>query len=216
MTLRGRFRFDSMWHTYTVGTRVVPSVGTIVEWAADKSKGPWLRDEYLIRGKAVHRAAMRYDLGESADEVMADLALDHRGFFSAYVDFASSVKVVWQQVEQPRVHRTLCFAGTPDRLGFFNGYPALLELKTGHAAPWHPIQTAGQDILTQREFGRVRRYVVYLSRSGRFKLREHTDAGDYLRFLDALQRYHAAHESRDQPARENARQGRPGAAKGEF
>jgi hypothetical protein len=191
--LKGDFRFDAERHIYTVGTTEVPAVSTIVKAAhlanGGQAGGPWFTQEHRDRGKAVHAATLALDLG-SADlsALLVWLKPAWQPFLFAYAEFRKSCRCKWTQMEQPRVHRRLKFAGTPDRVGTLNDWPALLELKTGSPAPWHGIQTAGQDTLMPSR-GR-RRYVVYLSSDGRYKLREHTDSGDYLKFLAALQAYH--------------------------
>lgn len=187
------FRFSSADHTYRLGDRVVPAISTIVRWVHDAS-GPWLTEESRARGKAVHAATLELDLGAAtADVLQARLAPEWRAFFYAYVQFRESCACRWQQLEQPAVHRRLLFAGTPDRVGTVNDFPALLELKTGTPAAWHPLQTAGQDILLGRRHGALRRFVVYLRSDGTFRLQRHEDPVDYLRFFAALQSYHDAH-----------------------
>lgn len=195
--MRGPFRFDVERHRYTVGGVEVPAVGTIVRWArVNAHDGPWMREEHRERGKAIHAASLALDIGaEDADTLLRRLPDAWRPYLQAYVNFRGTGKVFkWRRMEQPYVNRSLGFAGTPDRVGSMNGYAAILEIKTGHETDWHGLQTAGQDILLHRDWHlrRYRRFVVYLHREGTFKLREHVDSGDYLRFLDALHRFHDA------------------------
>jgi hypothetical protein len=91
-------------------------------------------------------------------------------------------------LEEPRGHAALGFAGTPDRVGTLNGRPTILEIKTGTEAGWHGLQTAAQDVLLHRTYGRYQRKALYLGADGRPRLRSHADSGDYLRFFDALER----------------------------
>jgi hypothetical protein len=191
MTLLGDFRFHASAHVYTVGKVMVPAVGTITKLARTTTDGPWMKDEHRDRGRAVHAATLAVDLGDSCQSVLARLEPDWRPFLFAYCEFRKGIALRWRQLEEPAVHRELMFAGTPDRVGTINDYPALLEIKTGHATDWHGIQTAGQEILLAS--GALRRYVVYLTSDGKFKLREHINTGDYLKFLTALQSYHEQH-----------------------
>jgi hypothetical protein len=196
--LHGDFRFSAETHIYTVGGVIVPAVSTIVQHAhraaGGSSGGPWFTDEHRERGKAVHAATLALDQSSlEYDDLLKWLKPAWQPFFFAYFEFRKHCRCQWALMEQARVHRALKFAGTPDRVGTLNDWPAILELKTGSPAPWHGVQTAGQDILMGSR-GR-RRYVVYLTSDGRYKLREHTDSGDYLKFLSALQAFHDAKEN---------------------
>lgn len=179
--LRGAFRFHASSHTYIVGDTVVPGITAILQASGRVVGAPWFEETHRERGKAVHAAALALDFGDEP----APLPADWQPYLDAYVKFREAVKPRWREMEFPRVERHLGFAGTPDRVGEVNGYPCVLEIKTGEAAAWHALQTAGQDLLLGK-VGTRRRLAVYLSKLGRYALREHTAALDYTRFLQAL------------------------------
>lgn len=196
MPLRGAFRFTRDTHTYTVAQTPVPAVGVITRWAHGAPPNPFLTEASRARGTAVHAATLALDLGGAASQILEALDPACQPFFAAYCAFRLGCQLKWYMLEQPAVHRRLRYAGTPDRVGILNYTAAILEIKTGEVYPWHGIQTAGQDLLVTRR-GKRRRFVVYLRADGTFRLREHTDPGDYLKFLDALARYHAAHAAQE-------------------
>jgi hypothetical protein len=183
---RDAFRFDAGAHVYRLGAHVVPAISAILRGAGYSRDAPWLLDEHKERGHAVHLACLAYDLGDEPA-----VAPEWKGYVDAWIAFSRAMRPMWRQLEQPRVSRTLWFAGTPDRVGLVSGRPSVLEIKAGAECDWHQIQTAAQDILT-REAGRPRqrRLVVYLTPEGRYRLREHDDPRDELHFLWALRQQH--------------------------
>lgn len=185
------FRFDATTHVYWQGTRQLPAISTILR--AQHDRGPWFTAEHLARGTAVHAATLAFDLGSSSVQFLtAQLPGEWRGFFTAYVEFRQQAVCRWAALEQPRMHRKYRFAGTPDRVGWINGQLAILEIKTGSPADWHALQTAAQDVLIEKpdRWGVRRRFAVYLAADGRFKLRSHPSAADYLKFFQTLQDFH--------------------------
>lgn len=184
MALTGDFTFSRATHEYRVGATVVPSVTGIVR-GGGLYAAKWFKPEYLERGTAVHEATMHYDLTKERP----DLPPEWRPYFDAYADFTTSVSCQWSLIEQPRVHRQRQFAGTIDRYGMVNGMASIVEIKTGYPAPWHGVQLAGQDLLLDKARHVRQRLVVYLRNTGKYRLRECDDPGDYLTFLSSLHRY---------------------------
>lgn len=188
---REPFRFDVATHTYRVGARRYPSITGVLRESPLARTGPWFTQAHRDRGHAVHEACLSLDLGGDPQ-----LVPEWRGYLDAYKAFSLAMRPIrWRQLEAPRVFLStrLWFAGTPDRIGTVRGWPTVLEIKAGVPAEVYALQTAAQDILTGRPIGHARRLVVYLAPDGRFRLKEHTDAGDYLRFLNLLAEYHEAH-----------------------
>jgi len=182
---REPFRYDDRTHTYRLGPHVVPAISAVLRHQEVGRSGPWFKDEHRQRGKAVHRACLALDMGERPERLPDE--------WMAYVEgwraFTAAVRPRWREMEQPRVHRGLWFAGTPDRVGLVGG-PAVVEIKTGSEAEWHGVQLAAQDLLTRRPgHPRRRRLSVVLRRDGTYRLHEHDDPRDELRFLQALRRY---------------------------
>lgn len=185
--LRGPFRFESAPHRYTVGGTLVPGVNAALRAGGLVQDLSFLSDEYRQRGKAVHAATLHYDL--TGDYVV--LPDDWQPYFTAYRRLREAVRCRWRQLEQPRVSRALRYASTPDRVGLVTGRQAVVEIKTGYAAPFHGPQLAGQDLLLPGGGVRSprRRLGFYLRRDGSFKVEEYTDPADYGQILRAVARW---------------------------
>jgi hypothetical protein len=185
--LRGPFRFSAATHQYTVGTVCVPGIHAVLRAGGYERGGRWFLPEHQARGRAIHAAALAYDLG---DDVR--LPADWRGYFEAYRRFLAAVACRWRWSEHPRVDRRLRYASILDRVGSVNGWPAVVELKTGHPADFHGPQLAGAELLLGprwlRDVSR-RRVAVYLGADAQFKVVTYSDHGDYARFLTALHCY---------------------------
>jgi hypothetical protein len=147
---------------------------------------------YLERGRVVHLATLRLDLGAPVTGVMAGVEDAWHPFIVAYQIFRHEVRCRWKKMEHPKVHRRLRFASIIDRVGTVSGRPTVFEIKTGFPAPFHGPQLAAADILVtgRVRLGLRRRLAVYLHADGTYKLQEYTDPADYTRFLQALATYH--------------------------
>lgn len=174
----GRFTFDRATHTYRVGSTAVPGITSIIR-RAGLTDEEWASEDALARGTAVHWATLALDLGDEAV-----LRPEWLGYLKAWREFRRAVPCAWTELEQPRLARGYGFAGTPDRIGTLRGRPAVVEIKTGGAADWHPLQTAAQELLLGGVPGQRIRRAVYLAADGRFTVRRHEDPTDYLRFLE--------------------------------
>ena len=182
--LRGPFRVDDARHRYFIGAQRVPGVRGILRTAGIEGDKSFLSPEYQARGKAVHDATLHFDLtGRDVDWLPDDWDV----FFRAYVRFRAAIPCKWKLLETAKPHRTLRYASRVDRMGLVNGYPALVELKTGGPDAFHGPQLAGLDLLLGR--GTRRRLGVYLFKTGKFRVIEYSDPKDYMTFLAALNRY---------------------------
>jgi hypothetical protein len=189
--LRGPFRFDAQTHTYTVGGVAVPGIHAVLRAGGIEKDLSFLNDYYLQRGRAVHEATMKLDLGSPLAMVENGLSEEWHPFLHAYVQFRSDVTCRWTKVEQPVVHRTLRYATIVDRVGRVSGRPAVFEVKTGYPAEFHGPQLAGADILVagRVHIGLRRRMAVYLTGDGTYKLKEYIDPADYSRFMQAIEQF---------------------------
>lgn len=186
--LAGQFRYVEHGHRYYVGAQRVPGIRTVLRVGGVEREMPFLNERYQLRGKAVHDAAMRFDLFG----VDTDLPDEWQPFYVAYKRFLEAVPCRWRMVETAKVNRKLSYASRVDRVGTVSSYPALVELKTGYEAAFHGPQLAGLDLLLGRP-GSRRRMGVYLRKDSRFKVVEYSDSNDYVVFLDALKRYWEAY-----------------------
>jgi hypothetical protein len=187
--LTGPFRFDTAAHTYSVGGVPVPGIHAVLRAGGLEHGGKHFTQEHRDRGKAVHLATLRHDLGETR----LVLPAEWQPFFDAYLLFRAEVECRWRKLEHPKVHRLLRYATIIDREGLVSGLPSVVELKTSNGLTrvgWHGVQLAGADMLLGGGSHR-RRLVVYLSGSGYYRLSEFTDPADYFRFRGALESYYA-------------------------
>lgn len=166
----------------------MPSISAVLRGTGQSRTGPWHADHHRERGHHVHAACLAVDLG--GDPVLAEC---WRGYLRGWVAFIAAMRPRWRELEQPRYHRKLWYAGTPDREGRLgSGDRAVVEIKAGVPDGFHALQTAAQALLFDDTMRGYRRLVVYLAADGGFKVREHTDPGDYGRWLQALREYHGA------------------------
>jgi hypothetical protein len=129
----------------------------------------------------VHLACARLDKGEP----VGLLRETDQPYFDAYLAArAAWFDATWTAIEQPYYSR-LGFAGTPDRLGQFQGHDVVVDIKTGQPAKWHGIQLAAYDLLVPRALRR-QRWAIYLTAAGVPLIRHYDDPRDYARFLHAL------------------------------
>lgn len=140
------------------------------------------------RGTAVHAYCAALDLGQRLPPVQEAW----QGYVDGYFECVGSWEAVWQHVEVPFRHPGLKFRGTPDRVGWLYGVPAVVDIKTGSRAAWHGVQLAAYDLLVPAPAPR-QRWVVYLPGDGTFRLEQYDDPDDYGTFLHALQNWHAGH-----------------------
>jgi hypothetical protein len=80
------------------------------------------------------------------------------------------------------------FAGTVDHIGHLNGYPCLIDTKTGAMTPATALQLAGYEVLVQHPG--IRRFGLQLMDTGKYRLTEFKDRGDRGVFLAALACYY--------------------------
>jgi hypothetical protein len=180
--------FDEANHVYTLDGEAVPSVTQILK--AEGFIDDSFYDEYSRdRGTAVHKAIHLHnndDLDEeSLDPVIAP-------YLEAWKKFKRETGLVVSESEKAFASERYRFAGTIDVLGTFPDTTCIiLDIKTGGPAPWHGLQLSAYDIL-QWAVGR-KRYGVYLSGEGTYKLNQYKDRQDREIFLSALSCYHWKH-----------------------
>lgn len=120
--------FNDETHTYTIDGKGVPGVTEIVNRI---SPGFNVSDAVVSqaarRGTAVHEYCELADYGALEPE-QVEPALT--GYVNAYLSFLRDWRPQWAFVEKPLGSETFGFAGTPDRLGFISGRPALVDVKT--------------------------------------------------------------------------------------
>jgi len=160
--------FDAATHTYTAGGVVLPSVTTVIR-AAGLMNAAYIGAGTTVameRGSIVAELTELDDMGE-LDAGSVDPLLF--GYLDAWRRFrADAGYAVEADGIERRIANGAC-AGTLDRVGKLNGIHTIIDIKTGAAAAWHKIQTAGYMMLQRstdtaagRKWRRYRRGAVYL------------------------------------------------------
>lgn len=180
-------RYDEETHRYSMAGVSVPSVTQILTLAGH-IETRWFNESAAERGRRVHAIAERIDRlqqGEGAAFSERDVPEEIGGEVEAYCAFVRDYRPEYDGIERAFWHPTLRYGGRPDRsLRRLLGRGALgtLELKTGAEADWHGLQLAGYERLRPRGS----RWVCYLGKNGRYKMRQVTKADDHMEFLRAL------------------------------
>jgi len=178
------FTFDAATHAYAIGSRIIPSVTQVLEEAGlcDLSGIPEavLERKRLI-GSEVHQACQFIDEG-------ADVEVDEavQPYVYAYEAFLTDTGFKPTLIEHQMVAnvRGMHYGMTLDRVGTIGQQEWLLDLKTSYDRQDHwPIQTAAYSVGIAHE---GKRGVLWLRKSGKYELIEHTDADDAELFLAAL------------------------------
>jgi len=182
-------RFDAASHRYYAGSVELVSVTTLLERDGQLDSW-WFTEESRDRGQWVHARTAEFDLtGESGDLSRHE---EWAGYVRAYESFRRLVPCRFDLVEVPLYRPDLGLAGTPDRGGLVYGRETVLDLKTGGPLEWHGRQLALYDILRgQLPPGTRQRIGLYLSTTGKFKIKPYTLTSDYReaeRLLSGLRR----------------------------
>jgi CRISPR/Cas system-associated exonuclease Cas4 (RecB family) len=182
----GEFTFDAEKHEYRIDGKILPSITQILkdEGFIDST---WYNVAARDKGTMVHLLTHLWDVDELWD--LDQVTNENRPYLEAYTAFLKENCVEITQSERPMWHPS-GYAGTPDKAAFFreNGERAVIEIKTGSKAPWHPLQTAAQAILLKHlcpEYTLLDRYALYLSPNG-YKLEQHKDRADYTMWKSIL------------------------------
>jgi hypothetical protein len=177
--------FDDESHTYRWKGKVVPSVTQVLQPIHDLSMVP---SDVLAAasafGTAVHRACELYDR-RTLDEARLDQSLVP--YLRGWKEFLSDHGTEWTAIEQPLFNQRFGYAGTPDRIGFIDDCPAVLDIKS--SAELYPAvgpQLAAYAMAQNPQTGSLmRRYGLRLFPNG-YEMRAYTDATDWTVFCSLL------------------------------
>lgn len=179
-------------HRYFIDGVERPSVTQIIDAV--------LSDMYLIPahvleparqlGTAVHVATALDDSGCLDESTVHPVV---RPYLEAYRRFRRERRFTPLVIEQKVYSARYCYAGTLDRIGFFDSGGALvqLDIKSGMALPEVGPQTAAYDQAFFETTGEraQERGALYLQDDGSYVLRPCHDPSDFSTFLAALQIY---------------------------
>lgn len=175
--------FDPKSHIYKFNEHPVPSVTTVL-----KDMGfintQYFTEEGRERGTLIHRIIEWY-CKKTLDLDTVDPVLNP--YLEAWIQFAKDTGFKPEAVEVPLYNKIYRVAGTPDHIGALDGRESVIDVKSGGPAPFTALQTAGYEILAGRN---LKRFVLYLTGKGVYKLREFKDKNDRQVFLGAVACWH--------------------------
>ncbi len=148
------------------------------------------------RGQYVHRATHLID--DHDPEIWKKIHHEYLGYVEAYCEFKEMWRYRPRLREVPIYHPEHQYGVTPDGEGIIlDGDEAVVEMKTGTMLWWTAIQTAAQDMAIhywdKDEDKTRRRFGVELKKTGKFRVKEFDDDGDYYTWqtnLHTAKRHH--------------------------
>src|SRR3990167_2299028 len=165
----GILTFREDIHEYRHDDVIIPSITQIIQemgLIGDYQPDPW----YLERGKLVHLACEYLDKW-CLDWDSVDPEIKPR--VEAYQKFKEDYKFVPRMIEQPVHSHRLNVACTPDREGYIEHHPAVIEIKNGGRQKWHRLQLSIQYICIMEESETIPvmayRYTLELKCDGAYK-----------------------------------------------
>ena len=116
-------------HTYRYYGGIVPGVNEILKAVGvspDFDKVPKI-EKYRVFGKRVHKMTALYDKGILDEKQLSE---PFRPYLQGWKNLHKDHKIKWKYIEVPRYHRTLGYAGQPDRVGMFDTLLIIGDIKT--------------------------------------------------------------------------------------
>lgn len=183
--------FDAERHEYHFGGVLVPGVTSLLGSLHSFASVPVeVLEEAKHRGSSVHAACHYVDDDDLEEEQLRIEQPAVYAYLAGYRKFLRDCEPNWRAIEVPVFHRTLRFAGTPDRLGeiTFKGKrlpDVVIDLKTSIAShPCWGIQTAAYANAAGRPT--ARRFSLQLRNDGSYRLVEWVDVNDWPAFVSLL------------------------------
>ena len=141
-------------------------------------------EEAMDRGTEAHEAIEAIVTGK--DPVITDRARPYVESFVKWLEKIGKIEIV--ETERRYWNDELGLCGQGDLVARLNdGEPGIIDYKTGSAAPWHELQTAGYVILKYGTHPQVPRHSLYLKKDGKIaKLKRHETDADFETFLAAV------------------------------
>ena len=183
----GKLEFDEAKHEYRLEGALLPGVTQILKPLQDFSAVP---EDILERsanfGTAVHLATALWDQND-LDMDSLDTAIVP--YLEAWKRFCDETKITFEAIEAQVVSKKYRYAGTLDRIGFLNGKPTVIDIKTGLTNPVIGVQLAGYLVGWNEThvLKTTRRASVSLRKDGSYRLDFWDDKSDWATFLSLLQ-----------------------------
>lgn len=174
--------FHDITHSYFWNGKRVPSVTEILR-GAGVIQTEFSSPQALEKGKVVHEILEFMDKG-----VLVFESIDQRlkGYVEGYEKYKQESKIEIFDVERQLYNEDYEFAGTLDRLAFFNKELCIIDIKTGEPEPWHALQLAAYELALKEP---VRRFGLYVREEGTYKVKEYTNETDKNVFIGFLNGY---------------------------
>lgn len=190
--------FDETAHRYYLDGAPLPNVTRVLEAAALIDYGflGHRREQYLARGRAVHRTTHQFDNHTLTEEgINAEIF----GYLEAWRAFRRNYGFVPYLIEHRVFNRHQLYAGTLDRVGSIRGGgEIILDIKSGVAPCAVRYQLAAYAACLAHPRTRLRR-CVELHEDGTYKVIPY-ETSDYQRDLDtfvrALETFRAREEEK--------------------
>lgn len=187
-------RFDSDAHRYWIDGREVPGITAILRAAGLCDMMKDIPRQYMIRGLAVHEWTEALDDG-SLDPKM-EIPPVVQPFMAAWRKFVRDARPKILAVEELVSDRLRRYATRVDRRVILNGSEWLLNLKTGGAYPFYPVQCAMEAGCYRVG---LRRACVHLLKDETYCLVEHTDPRDFRVAEQAIRTYYQKEKDHARP-----------------
>lgn len=118
--------FDEATHGYSIGGRTVPGVTSVL---ASLGLIRTVDDPAALeRGRHVHEACRFFDENDIDDSSIDPII---RGYIDGWKKFRAEKKVKIRAIEKKLGMKDIGYAGRLDRWGEVNGFPTVIEIKTG-------------------------------------------------------------------------------------
>ncbi len=173
-----KIEFKEDTHQYFIEGVEYPSVTTIIK-DLNLIDTTWFKSEHATRGNHIHTICEFIDDGDLDYESVDDSYLGH---IDAYKKFLVECNPTIESTEEIVCNTSYKYAGKLDRRGQLFNKDAIWDIKSGASHPTHGMQIAAY----ADTFGkRFKRYGLYLSKDGDYKLKEYSDRNDIKMFKGA-------------------------------
>lgn len=180
--------FNAERHEYRFAGVIVPGVTSLLQSLHSFADVPLeVLEPAQMRGHDVHAACHYFDEDELDEATVTD---EVAPYLVAWKKFVRDCEPNWSAIEKPFYHRTLRYAGTPDREGEITYQRkrlvgGIFDLKTSEAShPCWGIQTAAYANGAGRPT--APRFTIQLNKRGTYRLLEWKDVDDFPAFVSLL------------------------------
>jgi hypothetical protein len=180
-------RFDKKTHSYFLADQRIPSVTQVINAVLSDGYDSSNIDfaNAAIRGSKIHAVTAKIDNKDKNFSITDDI----ENYIIAYTKFLKDYKPKFDHVEYRLFNTQFQYAGTCDRIGFMTGMNFILDIKTGQVPVWAGVQLAAYREAYKPRMLTHRRFVLQLTKEGRYKLIKYSDPDDWKIFQAALAIY---------------------------